>query len=160
MGINSLRAASSRLGRFCGWTAGALFLSASLVAGCSAQGSSQGQQAPQEEAVQPEPRPTLEQRASPEMSLTDSISRLKEKAADGPVRVVVELEEPASRDAAAMQAAKAQLESVMQAAGVSQIDPIAGLPMLVMEVNAEQLDELEASGLVRSVQEDRPVGLY
>jgi hypothetical protein len=147
MGTDSLKGAFGRLGRLFLSTAATLLLSVSLVAGCSAQGSS-----PQGSST--------EQGASPDMSLTDSISQLKAKAASGPVRVIVEVDRPATGDAAAIQAAKDRLEAVMQAAGVSQIDRIAGQPLMVMELNAEQLDDLAESGLVRSVQEDRPEGLY
>ena len=94
------------------------------------------------------------------MSLSDTISQLKEKASAGPLRVIVEVERPATGDTATVQAAKDRLEAVMQSAGVSHIEDLAGLPMMVMELNAEQLDDLAASGLVRAVQEDKPVGTY
>jgi len=139
MGSGSSDGVFGRLGRLFLSTAAALFLSVSIIAGCSAQGTSPG---------------------APDMSLTDTISQLKEKAAAGPVRVIVEVDRPAAGDAAAIQAAKNRLEAAMQAAGVSQIDPIAGQPLVVMELNAEQLDDLAASGLVRTVQEDKPAGLY
>ena len=79
------------------------------------------------------------------------------------VRVIVRLDAPFSpeatldKDVAAAQQrslARAQEQLAKSLEGVSYIEALSGLPLTVMEVNASQLEQLSASGLVASVQED------
>lgn len=96
----------------------------------------------------------------PESSLSESVTDLKAKAATTPVRVIVEVQPEKPDGEAATQAAKAKLERIMYDAGAIQVDPIAGQPLLVMELTADQFDDLITSGLVVSIQEDKPEGLF
>ena len=96
----------------------------------------------------------------PNKALTDTIRDLKSKASDRPVRVIVKVRPAASEDASSAEDVKAELTNVMRNAGTAQVESIEGQPLLVMELSADQLDHLLASGLVQSVQEDKAEGLY
>ena len=50
-----------------------------------------------------------------------------------------------------------RVTSMMRAAGVGRMAKLGSQPLVVMEVTPEQLDALARSGLIESVQEDRPV---
>ena len=91
-------------------------------------------------------------------SLAKTVDELKAKAEDAPVRVIVKVEPENDAQDASASTAKAKLNAFMQAAGVTQIQPIEGQPLIVMELTADQLDRLLASGMVLSMQEDIPVG--
>lgn len=93
-------------------------------------------------------------------ALSKSIQELKAKAANTPVRVIVRLQPDATDAGVDAPQGKAELTKIMLAVGVSQIDEIKGQPLLVMELTASQLDQLLASGMVLSVQEDKIEGLY
>lgn len=96
----------------------------------------------------------------PDTSLTETITELKAKAADRPVRVIVQLKTAPADQAYTVENAKAALARSMHEVGVLQVDSIEGQPLMVMELTAEQLDHLAASDLVKAIQEDKPEGLY
>lgn len=82
---------------------------------------------------------------------------LKEKAARrGVVRVIAELR-PADDTPEAVERARQRLSALMLSSGSAvQVEPLEDLPYVVLEVTAEGLDRLLASGLVRRIQEDSP----
>ncbi len=55
---------------------------------------------------------------------------------------------------------KAELADIMRRAGAALVQPIEGTPLIVMELSASQIDLLVSSGLVHTLQEDRPEGLF
>lgn len=85
------------------------------------------------------------------------LNELKEKAARrGVVRVIAEVR-PADDAPDAVERAKERLDALMRASGTAvQVEPLEDLPYVVLEVTAEGLDRLLASGLVRRLQEDSP----
>jgi len=93
-------------------------------------------------------------------ALAETINELKAKAATTPVRVIVRLGVDEFDGDLFVCNAKARLTEIMKKAGVTQIEAIEGQPMMVMELTADQLDHLLASGFVEFVQEDKIEGLY
>lgn len=96
----------------------------------------------------------------PESTLDETVTNLKAKASDAPVRVIVKVEATAGDPTSAAQVSKTEILETMQSAGVTEIQSIEGQPLMVLELTAEQLDHLLATGLVESIQEDEPEGLY
>lgn len=100
--------------------------------------------------------PTVEQGAA----------ALKDKASASPmnmVRVIIEVQsrpgDSADTSNALMQST-AELADIMRRAGAALVQPIEGTPLIVMELSASQIDLLISSGLVHTLQEDRPEGLF
>jgi subtilisin len=80
-------------------------------------------------------------------------------AATGVVRIIARLSQDAVPPGVAMTATalargQSNLASAARAAGVAHVEPIVGLPLVVLEVNQNQLDALMASGQIAAVQED------
>lgn len=76
-------------------------------------------------------------------------------------RVIVKVSEtPTANDTAAgeevIERNKATLVELMRGAGAVTIEPIAGQPLVVMEVTPQGMQNLLGSPLVEAVQEDRP----
>jgi hypothetical protein len=98
------------------------------------------------------------------------ITILKQKAAEagnGMVRVIVKVRPVSSSEPGMshnpeqeIESSKAKVAALMRREGVSIIEPLDKLPLIVLELNAEQLDRLSASNLVESIQEDRIEGAY
>ncbi|CUS31335.1 hypothetical protein [Candidatus Nitrospira nitrificans] len=99
---------------------------------------------------------SMPERSSHAMSaqeLTKSVSILKKKAGSGMVRVIVKVR-PSSAQRE-IESAKANIAKVMRQEGAPVVEPLEGQPLIVMELSADQLDRLIATGLVESIQEDR-----
>lgn len=86
-----------------------------------------------------------------------------EQQAEGPLaRVIVKVRESAGateRTASPQEAIernKARLAELMRGHGAVTIEPIAGQPLVVMEVTPQGMQNLLGSSLVEGVQEDRP----
>ena len=96
--------------------------------------------------------PTVEQQAA----------ALKDKALASPMKLVRVIVEVKSRpeDTADTSNVKAELAEIMRGSGAVVLQPIKDTPLIVMELSASQIDVLVSSGLVRTLQEDRPEGLY
>ena len=95
--------------------------------------------------------------------LSGTLAELKAQASTaGLVRVIVTVRPDPSRTidsdaestAAAVIEAKASLTKIMTETGAPLVEPIEGQPMIVMELSAGQLDQLVATGLVETLQED------
>jgi hypothetical protein len=93
--------------------------------------------------------------------LDTTVSELKAKAGKGLVRVIVKVRPKVSSaegrpsDEKEIAAAKSEISRVMQDAQVVLVEPIEGQPFVVMELTANQLDQLQATGLVESIEEDQ-----
>ncbi len=74
------------------------------------------------------------------------------------VRVIVKVKTTATGGTdepdAALEENKAELIHMMTDQGASLIEPIAGQPLIVMEVTSEGMSNLLASGLVEDIEED------
>ncbi len=107
------------------------------------------------------PTPENSVHARSDQELTESVSILKEKASVGMVRVIVKIRPLLDRTGTPadanqpLESAKSSVATVMRQAGVPVVEPLEGQPLIVMELTAEQLDRLVATGLVESIQEDR-----
>jgi len=97
-------------------------------------------------------------------TMAQTVNDLKAKASDGLVRIIVKVQPDPSQPAPldthardqAVKEAKATLVRIMQNAGAAVVEPIEGQPLIVMELSAEELDQLVVTGLVEALQEDRP----
>lgn len=92
--------------------------------------------------------------------LTDSFSHLKTRAGQGRVRVIAKVRTDMSQvespdKGQALESNKVAVTRAMQQAGAIYAEPLAGLPYVVMELTASELDQLLSTGLVESIQEDR-----
>lgn len=96
----------------------------------------------------------------PEPTFEETVATLKEKAGAGFVRVIVRVRPNPAVDAPTAAAAQARLVETMRDAGVSVVDPLEGLPLVVMELMAQDFDHLLATGLVENLQEDRIEGAF
>ena len=91
---------------------------------------------------------------APQINKLTTIARTR-----GLVRVIARVARPANVPvdrigAAEVAAAKNQFVKRAQELGVAVAEPIAGLPLVVVEVTADQLRQLAAAGLVSEVAED------
>ncbi len=96
----------------------------------------------------------------PEQTFEETVAALKEKAADGFVRVIVKVQPSSAAGAPTVAAAQTRLVDIMRGSGVAVVDPLEGLPLVVMELTAQDLDRLLATGLVETLQEDRIEGAF
>ena len=106
------------------------------------------------------------EQSMPDTTVEQRAAALKDKASASPmnmVRVIIEVQSrsgnPADTSNALMQS-KAELADIMRRAGAALVQPIEGTPLIVMELSASQIDLLVSSGLVHTLQEDRPEGLF
>lgn len=106
------------------------------------------------------------EQSMPDTTVEQGAAALKDKASASPmnmVRVIIEVQsrsgDPADTSNALMQS-KAELADIMRRAGAALVQPIEGTPLIVMELSASQIDLLVSSGLVHTLQEDRPEGLF
>ncbi len=95
--------------------------------------------------------------------LSGTLAELRAQASTaGLVRVIVTVRPDPCRNinldagstAAAVIDAKARLTKIMTEADAPLVEPIEGQPMIVMELSAGQLDQLVATGLVKTLQVD------
>jgi hypothetical protein len=100
--------------------------------------------------------------------LAKAVCDLKAKAGSGYVRIIARVrpelantgELSAAEREAAVGRAQDLLASRMRAQGAVLVEPIQGQPFVVMELNAQQLDQLTETGLVESIQEDAVGGSF
>jgi hypothetical protein len=95
-------------------------------------------------------------------NLDSAVERLKKSAGSGTVRVIlkVKLTSQDSEDSTSEPKNKTDIIALAKEIGVTVIEPIKGQPLVVMELNAEQIDTLAESDLIRLMYEDRIEGAF
>ena len=111
---------------------------------------------------------STETAVDPVLHQTASELKAAAQASGRPVRVIIEVMLPTARgvqpesvaDPQRLDETKAQLLEVMRDAGAVVAQSIEATPLVVLELTAPQIDVLLSTDLVKSIQEDRPEGLY